>query len=57
LVDCAAAPCLHYASTFEPFGARKKLAGYFDRLRSRPSFARVLKEAEPYSAMFPKEDA
>ena len=56
MVDCAAAPCLHYASTFEPFGARKKLAGYFDRLRSRPSFARVLKEAEPYSAMFPKED-
>lgn len=57
LADCAAAPCLHYASTFEPFGDRERLAGYLDRLKARPSIARVLKEAEPYLAMFPREDA
>lgn len=57
LVDCAAAPCLFYSSTFEPFGERKNLAAYLERLKGRPSFARVLREAEPYFAMFPKEDA
>lgn len=57
LADCAAAPCLHYASLLEPFGGRAKLAAYLDRLKARPAFARVLKEAEPYFAMFPKEDA
>jgi glutathione S-transferase len=57
LADCAAAPALFYASQLEPFGDRRKLTGYLDRLEARPSFARVLKEAEPYFAMFPKEDA
>ena len=28
---------------------------YFERLRNRPSFARVLEEAKPYFHMFPKE--
>jgi glutathione S-transferase len=55
LVDCAAAPPLFYCSQFEPFGERGKLRAYFERLTARPSFARVLKEAEPYFAMFPKE--
>ncbi len=55
LVDCAAAPPLFYCSQVEPFGERKKLNAYFERLKTRPSFARVLKEAEPYFAMFPKE--
>jgi glutathione S-transferase len=55
LVDCAAAPPLFYCSQIEPFGERRKLAAYFERLKARPSFARVLKEAEPYFAMFPKE--
>jgi glutathione S-transferase len=57
LVDCAAAPALFYAGKLEPFGERKNLAGYLERLKARPSFARVLKEAEPWFAMFPKEDA
>ena len=57
LADCAAAPALFYAGKLEPFGERKKLAAYFERLKVRPSFARVLKDAEPYFAMFPKEDA
>jgi len=55
LVDCAAAPPLFYCSQVERFGERKKLTAYFERLKARPSFARVLKEAEPYFAMFPKE--
>jgi glutathione S-transferase len=57
LADCAAAPPLFYCSQIEPFGERRKLTAYFERLKARPSFARVLKEAEPYFAMFPREDA
>jgi len=54
LADCAAAPALFYGNMVEPFGdANRNLAAYFDRLKARPSFARVLKEAEPYFAMFP----
>jgi glutathione S-transferase len=55
LADCAAAPPLFYCSQIEPFGDRTNLTAYFDRLKARPSFARVLKEAEPYFSMFPKE--
>jgi hypothetical protein len=29
------------------------LAGYFERLLQRPSFARAAKEAAPYLALFP----
>ena len=54
--DCAAAPSLFYGSVVVPFGdAQKNLAAYFARLKARPSFARVLKEAEPYFQMVPKE--
>ena len=39
-----------------PFGAEhKNLTAYFERLKARPAFARVLKEAEPYFQMVPKE--
>jgi len=56
LADCSAAPALFYANTVEPFGATQgKLAAYLDRLMARPSFARVLEEAEPYFAFFPLE--
>jgi glutathione S-transferase len=55
LADCAAAPALFYANKVMPFGDNyKNVAAYFDRLKARPSYARVLKEAEPYFAMFPK---
>jgi glutathione S-transferase len=57
LIDCAAAPPLFYCSQIEPFGERNRLNAYLERLKARPSFARVLKEAEPYFAMFPREDA
>ena len=56
LADCAAAPPLFYGSMVVPFEeTQKNLAAYFERLKARPSFARVLKEAEPYFQMVPKE--
>ncbi len=54
LADCAAAPALFYANEVMPFGAHGNVAAYFDRLKARPSYARVLQEAEPYFAMFPR---
>jgi glutathione S-transferase len=54
MADCAAAPALYYANKVAPFEAtHPKATAYLGRLKARPSFARVLKEAEPYSAMFP----
>lgn len=55
LADCAAAPALFYANEVLPIGeAHGNARAYFDRLKARPSYARVLKEAEPYLAMFPR---
>jgi glutathione S-transferase len=54
MADCAAAPSLFYANLVMPFGeAHKHVAAYFDRLKARPSYARVLEEAEPYLKLFP----
>ncbi|MBR1200213.1 glutathione S-transferase family protein [Bradyrhizobium sp. AUGA SZCCT0240] len=56
LADCAAAPSLFYGGMALPFGdSETNLAAYLERLRARPSFTRVLKEAEPYFNMVPKE--
>ncbi|WP_431016539.1 glutathione S-transferase family protein [Bradyrhizobium pachyrhizi] len=56
LADCAAAPTMFYGNKVEPFGdGHRHLAAYLERLMARPSFARVLKEAEPYFGMFPRE--
>jgi glutathione S-transferase len=55
MADCAAAPSLFYANLVMPFAdAHKNVAGYFNRLMERPSFARAVKEAQPYIHMFPK---
>lgn len=55
MADCAAAPALYYANQVAPFGEKHAgAARYLDRLMARPSFARVLAEAEPFFAMFPK---
>ncbi|HWU14657.1 MAG TPA: glutathione S-transferase family protein [Caulobacter sp.] len=57
LADCAAAPALFYANKVAPLGeAHPVVSAYLDRLLTRPSFARVLQEAEPYFAMFPTGD-
>jgi glutathione S-transferase len=55
LADCAAMPPLFYGNMVEPFGdAHKNVTAYFERLKARPSVARVLKEAEPYFNMVPR---
>ncbi|MBV9882579.1 MAG: glutathione S-transferase family protein [Sphingomonadaceae bacterium] len=56
LADCAAAPALFYADKVMPFGAEHPAAaGLLERLKARPSFARVLAEAEPWFQYFPAE--
>ena len=56
LADCAAVPPLFYGNMVEPFGAAHgNVSGYLERLKARPSVARVLKEAVPYFYMLPKE--
>ncbi|MTV16659.1 MULTISPECIES: glutathione S-transferase family protein [Bradyrhizobium] len=56
LADCAAAPTMFYGNKVEPFAEdHRHLAAYLERLMARPSFARVLREAEPYFGMFPQE--
>ncbi|MGA7999792.1 MAG: glutathione S-transferase family protein [Bradyrhizobium sp.] len=55
LGDCAAAPSLFFANEVMPLGEEHaNVAAYLGRLKARPSYARVLKEAEPYFAMFPR---
>ena len=54
MADCAAAPALFYAEGRAPFGERPHLRAYLDRLKARPSYARALKEAEPYFHMIPQ---
>ena len=56
LADCAAAPSLFYGNMVVPLdGDQKHVTAYFERLKARPSFARVIKEAGPYFNMVPKE--
>lgn len=55
MADCAAAPAMFYANKVMPFGdTHKNAAAYLARLMERPSFARVVEEAQPYFALFPK---
>ncbi|HTC96776.1 MAG TPA: glutathione S-transferase family protein [Bradyrhizobium sp.] len=53
LADCAAVPSLYYGNRVEPTGEFRNVSAYLERLQARPSFARVLKEAEPYFDLFP----
>lgn len=54
IADCAAAPALFYANTVEPIGdSHRNTKAYLTRLMQRPSFSRVLVEAEPYFEFFP----
>jgi glutathione S-transferase len=58
MADCAAAPALFYTNMIVQLaGTYKNTAAYLDRLMKRPSYARALKEAEPYLSMVPKEKA
>jgi len=54
MADCAAAPALFYADKVMRFReTHRNAAVYLGRLMQRPSFARVLDEAQPYFKMFP----
>ncbi len=56
LADIAAAPALFYADKITPLkDNHPKANAYLERLKARPSFARTLKEAEPYFHMFPQD--
>jgi glutathione S-transferase len=58
MADCAAAPALFFADKIIPLQAgHPNVAAYLARLIRRPSVLRVLKEAKPYLAMFPQNDA
>ncbi|HEV2512696.1 glutathione S-transferase family protein [Bosea sp. (in: a-proteobacteria)] len=55
LADCSAAPALFYAERALSFrDSHPRLWAYFERLRTRPSYARALAEAEPYFQFFPR---
>ena len=55
MADCAAAPALWYANEVQPFADKHANAfAYLQRLMARPSFARALREAEPYLHLFPR---
>lgn len=56
LADCAALPALFYADYAVPLSDWPGLAAYLARLKTRPSVARVLSEAEPYFHYFPLKD-
>ena len=56
MADCAALPALFYADYAVPLAAWPALATYLERLRQRPSIARVLAEAEPWFQYFPLKD-
>ncbi|MEP9371499.1 glutathione S-transferase family protein [Mesorhizobium sp. KR1-2] len=57
MADCAASPSLFYANEVLPFGdTHKNVAAYFSRLKQRPSYARALREAEPYFHMLPRQN-
>jgi glutathione S-transferase len=51
MADCAAAPPLFFINKMMPLP--KHLKSYLERLQKRPSYARVLDEAEPYMQYFP----
>jgi glutathione S-transferase len=54
LVECAALPALFYGDKVQPLTEDLPLTkAYLDRLKARPSVARVLQEAEPYFQFFP----
>ena len=53
IADVSACPSLFYAQRCHAWGDRPHLQAYYDRLEARPSFQRVIQEAQPYMHMFP----
>jgi glutathione S-transferase len=55
MADCAAGPALFYANKVVPLDDdHRNVAAYLRRLTERPSFARVIAEAQPYFKLFPQ---
>ncbi|WP_199099549.1 glutathione S-transferase family protein [Dyella sp. ASV21] len=58
MADCAAAPPLFYCNLQMPLeDTHPHTAAYLLRVMQRPSYTRVLTEAEPYLHMLPREPA
>jgi len=58
MADCAALPPLFYVAAIHPYRATyPALSAYFERLVSRPSVQRVIREAQPWFQYFPFVDA
>jgi glutathione S-transferase len=56
MADCAAAPALFYADKVAPFrSSHPSTWAYLQRISARPSFGRVLREAQPFMHLFPAE--
>jgi len=51
MADCAAGPPLFFINKMMPLS--KHLKNYLERLTQRPSYARALREAEPFMQYFP----
>jgi glutathione S-transferase len=56
LADCAAAPALYYGNIFYgPLQAdHPRAAAYLERLTTRPAYARILREAQPFMHLLPR---
>lgn len=52
MADCAAAPALLYAANVLPFDEHDAIVAYWERLAARPSYKRVLSEAQPHLEAF-----
>jgi glutathione S-transferase len=58
MADCAAMPPLFYVDAVHPYRSTyPALAAYFERLMSRPSVQRVIREAQPWLQYFPFVEA
>ena len=54
MADCTAAAALTFARRVHPIDERKGLVAYLERLSQRPSYQRVMREAEEYRAAHPR---
>jgi glutathione S-transferase len=52
MADCTAAAALTFARRLHPFDDRKALVAYLGRLSERPSYQKVMQEAETYAATY-----
>ncbi len=52
MADCAAAPALFYAQRVHSFNKYPTIRAYFSRLMGRPSYRKVIREAEPLMKKF-----